>query len=42
MMLYDVTSGQIGTMWYEFVKDGVMEITQMDSTRYLPKRQPQR
>jgi hypothetical protein len=39
MMLYDETSGQIGTMWYEFVEDGVMEITEMDSTKYVTKRQ---
>jgi tetratricopeptide (TPR) repeat protein len=39
MMLYDETSGQIGTMWYEFVEDGVMEITEMDSTQYVTKRQ---
>lgn len=42
MMLYDETSGQIGTLWYEFVEDGVMEITEMDSTKYITKRQPQR
>jgi tetratricopeptide (TPR) repeat protein len=39
MMLYDETSGQIGTMWYEFVEDGVMEITELDSTKYVTKRQ---
>ncbi len=39
MMLFDETSGQIGTMWYEFKGDGVMEITEMDSTKYTTKRQ---
>lgn len=39
MMLYDETSGQIGTMWYEFTGPDVMEITEMDSTKYLTKRQ---
>lgn len=39
MMLYDEVSGQIGTMWYEFTGDGVMEITEMDSTKYATKRQ---
>ncbi|MBA5865441.1 MAG: hypothetical protein GDA67_01960 [Nitrospira sp. CR1.3] len=39
MMLYDEVSGQIGTMWYEFTGDGVMEITEMDSTKYVTKRQ---
>lgn len=40
MMLYDETSGQIGTMWYEFTGEGAMEITEMDSTKYNTKRQP--
>ena len=40
MMLYDETSGQIGTMWYEFTGEGAMEITEMDSTTYTTKRQP--
>ena len=39
MMLYDETSGQIGTMWYEFTGEGLMEITEMDSTKYATKRQ---
>ncbi|HEY6084196.1 MAG TPA: hypothetical protein VIU63_02305, partial [Nitrospira sp.] len=39
MMLYDETSGQIGTMWYEFTGEGVMEIQEMDSTKYVTKRQ---
>jgi hypothetical protein len=39
MMLYDETSGQIGTMWYEFTDNGMMEITEMDSTKYVTKRQ---
>jgi hypothetical protein len=39
MMLYDLVSGQIGTMWYEFTNDGVMEITEMDSTKYSTRRQ---
>jgi Flp pilus assembly protein TadD len=39
MMLYDETSGQIGTMWYEFTGEGVMEITEMDSTKYITRRQ---
>jgi tetratricopeptide (TPR) repeat protein len=39
MMLYDEVSGQIGTMWYEFTGEGVMEITEMDSTKYVTKRQ---
>ncbi len=39
MMLYDETSGQTGTMWYEFTSEGVMEITEMDSTKYVTKRQ---
>jgi hypothetical protein len=39
MMLYDEASGQIGTMWYEFTDDGTMEITEMDSTKYVTKRQ---
>jgi tetratricopeptide (TPR) repeat protein len=39
MMLYDETTGQIGTMWYEFTDDGTMEITEMDSTKYVTKRQ---
>lgn len=38
MMLYNETSGQIGTMWYEFTDNGVMEITEMDSTKYVTKR----
>ncbi|MEP7151376.1 MAG: tetratricopeptide repeat protein [Nitrospira sp.] len=39
MMLYEETSGQIGTMWYEFTGEGLMEITEMDSTKYATKRQ---
>jgi hypothetical protein len=39
MMLYDETSGQIGTMWYEFTDAETMEITEMDSTKYQTKRQ---
>lgn len=39
MMLYDETSGQIGTMWYEFTGSDVMEITEMDSTKYVTRRQ---
>jgi len=39
MMLFDETTGQIGTMWYEFTGEGVMEITEMDSTKYVTKRQ---
>ena len=39
MMLYDETSGQIGTMWYEFTDRDVMEITEMDSTKYVTRRQ---
>ena len=39
MMLYDETSGQIGTMWYEFTDAETMEITEMDSTKYETKRQ---
>jgi tetratricopeptide (TPR) repeat protein len=39
MMLYDETSGQIGTMWYEFTGPDVMEITEMDSTKYNTRRQ---
>jgi hypothetical protein len=39
MMLYDDTSGQIGTMWYEFTERDVMEITEMDSTKYITRRQ---
>ncbi|WHZ24719.1 MAG: hypothetical protein OJF47_003831 [Nitrospira sp.] len=37
-MLYDEVSGQIGTMWYEFNAEGVMEITEMDSTKYEARR----
>ena len=33
MMLYELVTGQIGTMWYEFTNDGVMKITEMDSTQ---------
>lgn len=33
------TSGQIRTMWYEFTSEGLMEITEMDSTKYATKRQ---
>ncbi|MCW5798407.1 MAG: tetratricopeptide repeat protein [Nitrospira sp.] len=40
MMLYVETSGQIETMWYEFTGEGAMEITEMDSTKYVTKRQP--
>lgn len=39
MMLYDESTGQIGTMWYEFTGEGAMEITEMDSTKYNTKRQ---
>lgn len=39
MMLFDETSGQIGTMWYEFTDRDVMEITEMDSTKYRTRRQ---
>jgi hypothetical protein len=39
MMLYDETSGQIGTMWYEFTDAETMEITEMHSTKYQTKRQ---
>jgi hypothetical protein len=39
MMLYDERSGQIGTMWYEFTDRDVMEITEMDRTKYITKRQ---
>ncbi len=39
MMLYDETTGQIGTMWYEFTGEGAMDITEMDSTKYASKRQ---
>lgn len=39
MLLYDEVSGQIGTMWYEFTGDGVMEIQELDSTKYVTKRQ---
>ena len=39
MMLYDETSGQIGTLWYEFTGEGVMEVTEMDSTKYITRRQ---
>ena len=39
MMLYDETSGQIGTMWYEFTERDVMEITEMDSTKYVTRRE---
>lgn len=39
MMLYDDTSGQIGTMWYEFTERDMMEITEMDSTKYITRRQ---
>jgi tetratricopeptide (TPR) repeat protein len=38
MMLYDEVSGQLGTMWYEFTGEGVMEITEMDSTKYQTRR----
>lgn len=38
MMLFDETSGQIGTMWYEFTEPGVMKITEMDSTKYEARR----
>jgi hypothetical protein len=38
IMLYDEVSGQIGTMWYEFNAEGVMEITEMDSTKYEARR----
>ena len=38
MMLYDIVSGQIGTMWYEFTDGGVMEVTEMDSTKYKARR----
>jgi hypothetical protein len=38
MMLFDETSGQIGTMWYEFQSQDVMEITEMDSTKYQTRR----
>jgi Flp pilus assembly protein TadD len=39
MMLYDESSGQIGTMWYEFTGPDAMEITEMDSTKYVTRRQ---
>lgn len=38
-MLYDETSGQIGTLWYEFTERDVMEITEMDSTKYVTRRE---
>jgi tetratricopeptide (TPR) repeat protein len=39
MMLYDETTGQIGTMWFEFTEQDVMQITEMDGTKYVTKRQ---
>jgi hypothetical protein len=39
MMLYDETSGQIGTIWYEFTDGGVMDVTELDSTKYSARRQ---
>lgn len=30
-MLYDETSGQIGTLWYEFTERDVMEITELEA-----------
>ncbi len=39
MRRYDQTPGQIGTMWYEFTGSDVMEITEMDSTKYVTRRQ---
>ncbi|MGQ0812359.1 MAG: tetratricopeptide repeat protein [Nitrospiraceae bacterium] len=38
MMLYDETSGQIGTMYYEFVDRHVMQITDLDGTKYEARR----
>ncbi|HEX2055323.1 MAG TPA: hypothetical protein VHF07_02445, partial [Nitrospiraceae bacterium] len=39
MMLYDETSGEIGAIWYEFTDAETMEITEMDSTKYITRRQ---
>lgn len=38
MMLLDATSGQIGTMWYEFTDRDVMRITDLDGTTYEARR----
>lgn len=38
MMLLDETSGQIGTMWYEFTDRDVMQITDLDGTKYDARR----
>jgi len=38
MMLLDETSGQIGTMWYEFADRDAMQITDLDGTKYEARR----
>ena len=39
LMLYDATSGEISTMWYEFTDAEAMEITDDDGTQYRVQRQ---
>lgn len=39
MMLYDDTSGQMGTMWFEFTDTNVMQITDLDGIVYQAQRQ---
>jgi hypothetical protein len=38
MELYDTSSGQMNTMWYEFVDRDTMTVTDMDSTIYKALR----
>ena len=38
MMLFDETTGQVGTMWYEFTERDVMQITDLDGTKYEARR----
>ena len=39
MMLYDGESGRINTMWYEFNDAEVLEILEMEGTKYRARRQ---
>jgi hypothetical protein len=38
MMLFDETSGQVSTMWYEFTDRDVMQIIDLDGTKYEARR----
>ena len=40
MMLCDEREGQVRTMWYEFVDRDVMQITDLDGTKYEARRRP--